>query len=208
MWKRLSVLCFAVLLATAPATMAQSGPGNDAVPDVILDAPRQQVIQAITGKLFVQHASAPSTALLGLNFSTFSGDIAGAIARTLTTREGNTVVVNQQGSNNTARISQTGQSNVAVMAQYGDLNRSTLTQDGNYNAYGALLQGDSNELDVVQQGDRNLYIINTWGGNLNHDVIQTGGYNTAIQVGPSNRLFGITQDGYGMNITIRHNGAQ
>ena len=194
-------------MLTAPAAMAQPVPDNDALPNV-RDASRQQVVSAITGKLSAQQASAPNTILLGLDFSTFSGNIAGAIAHTLTTHEGNTAVVNQQGDSNTARISQIGQSNVAVMAQYGDFNRSTLTQNGDYNAYGALLQGDYNELDVVQQGNQNTYIISTWGGNLNHDVVQTGGYNTAIQVGPSNRLFGITQNGYGMDITIRHNGAQ
>lgn len=195
---------------TAPAVMTQSGPDNDAVPpDVLPDTPRQQVVSAITGQLPVQDVTVSGGAVLfDLDLSTFSGDIAGALARALTTGTGNTAVINQQGDNNTARIDQQGQRNVAVMVQRGSFNTSTLLQEGHANVYGSLLNGSNNALDVQQIGDNNTYVFGFRGDRLDHSFDQIGDNNTAVQVGVSYQPFGIQQIGNNMNITIRHSGTQ
>jgi hypothetical protein len=188
--------------------MAQSVPDNGAVPDVI-DAPRPQVLSAITGQLPVERTMALGNAtLLQLDLSAFSGDIAGAIARALSTGPGNTAVIGQQGNSNTARIDQTGQSNVALMVQRGNYNTSTLLQDGSSNVYGSLLNGANNTLDVEQVGHNNTYLFGFQGSNLNHSFEQIGNGNTAVQIGVNYEPFGIQQRGNNMNMTIRHNGVQ
>jgi hypothetical protein len=201
---------FIIILAlsfmlTAPAAMAQPVPDDDALPDV-RDASRQQILQAITGKLSTERqsigASGPFIEL------TFSGIIANALARALTSNGGNTAVVYQTGTNNTAQITQRGQNNAAVMVQRGDFNTSTLLQDGSYNVYGSLLDGTNNTLNVVQTGSNNGYFLGFRGSDLNHTVMQDGVGNRAVQVGVGHKPFSIEQRGNNMDITVRHNGVQ
>ena len=191
---------------TAPAVMAQSSPGNDAVPDVIPDAPRQQVVSAITGQLpGEQRAATTGNVLFGLDFS---GPLAGIVARALSSGTGNTAAIFQEGANNSAQINQIGQSNVAVMVQRGSFNTSSLLQDGSYNVYGSLLDGTKNTLNVEQIGNNNGYLFGFQGSNLNHSVQQIGNNIQATQIGVGYAPFGIEQRGSNMDITIRHNGAQ
>ena len=205
MWKRLFIL-FALLALTAPASMAQSGPGNEAVPDVLPDTPRQQVVSAITGQLPGEQQAAPAgDALFDVDFS---GPLARIVARALTTGTSNTAVINQQGDYNTAQITQRGQNNAAVMVQRGSFNTSTLLQDGSYNVYGSLLDGTNNTLNVEQIGNNNGYLFGFQGSNLNHSVQQIGSNIQATQVGVGYAPFSIEQRGSNMDITIRHNGAQ
>lgn len=209
MWKRFTLLLFLTVTLTAPAATAQPVPDNDAVPNLMPDAPRQQVVSAITGQLPVERTAISGDAILfNLDLSAFSSDIAGAIARVLSTGPGNTAVIGQQGNSNTARIDQTGRGNVALMVQRGNLNTSTLLQEGNDNAYGSLLDGNNNTLDVQQLGNNNTYLFGFQGSNLSHSFEQIGSNNTAVQIGVSYEPFGIQQRGNNMNMTIRHNGAQ
>jgi len=209
MWKRFTLLLFLTVVLTAPAAMAQSAPDNDAVPNLMPDAPRQQVISAITGQLPVERAAISGDAILfNLDLSAFSSDIAGTLARILSAGPGNTAVIGQQGNSNIARIDQSGQGNVALMVQRGNFNTSTLRQEGYDNAYGSLLDGNHNRLDVQQLGNNNTYVFGFWGNRLNHAFEQVGDNNTAVQVGVSYEPFGIQQRGNNMNMTIRHNGAQ
>ena len=189
----------------APATMAQPVPDNDALPD-LRDASRQQIIQAITGKLSSEQPNAVSSGpFVEL---TFSGIIANASARSLTSGGGNTAVVYQAGNSNTAQIEQRGQNNAAVMVQRGDLNTSTLLQKGSYNVYGSLLDGANNTLNVEQTGNNNGYFLGFQGNDLDHTVVQDGVSNMAVQVGVGHQPFSIEQRGNNMEITVRHNGAQ
>ena len=205
MRKRFIPVLFALLVLAASSATAQPVPDNDAVPDRV-DAPRQQVVSAITGQLPAeQHTASTGSVLFELDFS---GTLAGIIARTLTSGTGNAAAIFQEGTGNTAQIEQMGQNNAAVMVQRGSFNTSTLVQDGSYNVYGSLLDGSNNTLNVQQIGHNNGYIFGFQGSNLNHSVQQIGNNISATQVGVGYAPFGIEQRGSNMDITIRHNGAQ
>jgi hypothetical protein len=215
MWKRFTLLLFLMVALTAPAAMAQPVPDNEAVPDPIPDAPRQQVVSAITGQLpgpaAPEAASGASTQEAVSFFGSLwpvLGTAADDVLRALANGNGNVAAINQVGTSNRAEIAQRGQSNVAVMLQYGSGNVSTLLQDGSSNVYGSLLNGTNNTLDVEQVGHNNTYLFGFQGSNLNHSFEQIGNGNTAVQIGVSYQPFGIQQRGNNMNMTIRHNGAQ
>jgi minor curlin subunit len=206
MWKLIASVLLTLLLLGPSAAIAQTGPDTDAVPDVLPDAQRQQVVSAITGQLPAeQGAAAAGNVLFELDFS---GTFAGIVARALTSGTGNTAAIFQDGANNTAQVEQIGQNNAAVMVQRGSFNTSTLLQDGNYNVYGSLLDGMNNTLRVEQIGDNNGYIFGFQGNNLNHAVQQIGNNIKATQIGMGHAPFSIEQHGSNMDITIRHNGAQ
>ena len=190
------------------ALHAQSVP-DAPLPSTVESTPESQVVSAITGRLpSEQNTTAGNPALINLDYAGFIGSIVSLAARNLTNGSGNTAVIDQQGNNNTARINQTGQRNVAVMVQQGDFNTSLLTQEGSNNVYGSWLQGDNNYLNVQQVGDNNSYLLGYWGNDLTHTVQQIGNNIKAVQVGVNYKPFGIQQRGSGMDITIRHNGAQ
>lgn len=199
-------LFLTAFLLCAPAAWAQSMPDNNAVPDVLPDAPRQQVVSAITGQLPAEQGAATAgNVLFELDFS---GTFAGIVARALTSGTGNTAAIFQDGANNTAQVEQIGQNNAAVTVQRGSFNTSTLLQDGNYNVYGSLLDGTNNTLRVEQIGDNNGYIFGFQGNHLNHSVQQIGNNIRATQIGVGHAPFSIEQRGSNMDITVRHNGAQ
>lgn len=204
-----------VLALTATAAHAQDVPASDAVPDPVPDAPRPQVISAITGQL-PGPASSPSTdagaaprALeqLGALWPLLGGAAHDAL-QTALQGNGNAAYVHQEGSFNTAHITQRGRANAAIMIQQGSGNTSRLLQEGTHNVYGSWLQGDDNVLNIEQIGSGNAYLFGFQGNRLHHSVQQVGTGIRAVQVGTGHAPFGIQQHGNGMDIIIRHNGAQ
>ena len=119
---------------------------------------------------------------------------------------GNTGLVQQFGDDNTAELTQTGQGNFAWIIQRGDRNTTLATQDGNHNTTRARQDGNRNVLDITQRGDGNTYEMSFEGGNdLNHEVVQIGRNNYALQEGVGEEPFGIRQRGNDMVIEIRYN---
>ena len=195
------------LFVTSLAAHAQSVPDTP-LPTTVEGTPESQVVSAITGKLDSEQMPSEGNAPILIDLPLPFAQGIGSALRGLSTGQGNVAVVNQRGNRNEARVEQIGQSNVAVMIQRGDYNASSVLQDGSNNAYSSFLRGNYNETSVLQRGDNNTYSLGFIGNNLDHSVLQDGSGHTAAQFGVGFQPFSIRQVGNGMDITIRHNGAQ
>lgn len=127
--------------------------------------------------------------------------------RTRLPQGGHFGLIHQDGAANLAVMDQDGASNLAVMMQHGSGNTTQLTQHGTGNIYGAWLTGNDNRLNVTQHGDANTYLLEFAGNGLafEHEAIQVGAGNQAVQLGTGTVPFGIEQRGDGMTLIIRHN---
>jgi len=123
--------------------------------------------------------------------------------------QGNLAMIRQEGSNNEALFDQTGNGNLAVLLQLGDGNTTTAQQIGTGNVFGVRIAGSYNTLDVLQDGSDNTYLLDYVGdGQTLPSAVQSGVGNQAVQVGEISAPFGVQQYGDGMQMIIRHNGAQ
>lgn len=119
---------------------------------------------------------------------------------------GNTAIVDQIGEGNQVYLVQEGRRNVAVAYQHGDDNIITAQQHGDSNVFGAWLVGSDNQLDVTQNGYGHRYLLGYIGDDLRPEaVVQNGIGNFASQFGIGGRLFGIRQQGNGVEVIIQHN---
>lgn len=145
---------------------------------------------------------------LGLAYSGLASEE--ALMRTLRGNGsgGNYAAAIQIGNGNSALLQQFGRSNIAVMQQIGNGNVTTLLQEGVGNVYSSTLTGDHNELNVQQLGNNNSYTFDFTGDDLEHSVVQEGDAIRAMQIGTAHRPVSIEQRGSGMDVIIRHNGAQ
>ena len=124
--------------------------------------------------------------------------------------QGNLALIRQEGgSDNEALLDQAGNGNLAVLLQIGSGNVTTARQLGAGNVFGVRIDGSYNELDVLQDGSENVYLLDYVGdGQVIEPAVQSGVGNQAVQVGEIAVPFGVQQYGNGMQMIIRHNGAQ
>lgn len=123
--------------------------------------------------------------------------------------QGNLAMIRQEGIGNEALFDQAGSGNLAVLLQLGDGNVTTARQTGTSNVFGVRIAGSYNALDVLQDGSDNTYLLDYVGdGQTILPTVQSGVGNQAVQVGEIGVPFGVQQYGNGMEMIIRHNGAQ
>ena len=111
----------------------------------------------------------------------------------------------QGGDGNFASITQNGTNHLAVVVHEGNSNFTDVTQNGSDHVAGIRLNGDDNQFRLTQDGSGHRYLLDFGGSNLNHEVVQNGVDNTAVQIGEGSMPFGIEQNGSGMTMIIRHN---
>jgi len=122
---------------------------------------------------------------------------------------GSGAAVYQDGDDNTARVTQNGAGHTAVLVQQGDGNTTTLEQNGTDHLAGIRLTGDSNTFGLTQNGSGHRYLLDFSskdGPPADHQVVQNGTSNTAVQTGQGITPFNIKQEGSGMTMVIRHRG--
>lgn len=167
-----------------------------------------QIVQEVLGST----SAAPVTpqeafdTIAGFGLSEYES---GALSAFSLGAQGNLALTHQDGANNEALLEQDGNGNLAVLLQLGDGNLTTSRQVGTGNVFGVRIAGSYNELDVEQEGADNVYLLDYVGdGQMLPSAVQSGVGNQAVQVGEIAVPFGVQQYGNGMEMIIRHNGAQ
>jgi len=109
----------------------------------------------------------------------------------------NNTVVNQTGNDQTAQVEQTGSDHKAQVIQAGDQNHATVDQSGKFSYVDVISRGNGNRDDVdqlgldplaasislyghiYQTGDKNEVDLHQEGNNIDINVEQRNGHNTA-----------------------------
>ncbi len=195
------ILSLALALMVLPAA-AQAQADN---PATQADA---QIVQEVLGSTSATPVTPQEAfdAIAGFGLSEHEG---GALDAFSLGAQGNLALIRQDGANNEAVLYQTGSGNLAALLQLGDGNVTTAQQNGTGNVFGVRITGHLNTLDVIQDGSDNVYLLDYIGdGQIIEPAVQSGVGNQAVQLGDIAVPFGVQQYGNGMEMIIRHNGAQ
>lgn len=167
-----------------------------------------QIVQEVLGSATAEPVT-PQEAFNEIRSFGLSEREGGALDAFSLASQGNLALIRQEGSGNEALFDQDGSGNLAVLLQLGDGNVTSARQTGTSNVFGVRITGSYNTLDVLQDGSDNTYLLDHVGdGQTLPSAVQSGVGNQAVQVGEIGVPFGVQQYGNGMQMIIRHNGAQ
>ena len=167
-----------------------------------------QIVQEVIGSTSAQPVT-PQEAFDEIRGFGLSEREGGALDAFSLASQGNLALIRQEGADNEALLDQSGSGNLAVLLQLGVGNATTARQIGTGHVFGVRIDGNYNELDVLQEGSDNTYLLDYVGdGQTLPSAVQSGVGNQAVQIGEIATPFGVQQVGNGMQMIIRHNGAQ
>lgn len=193
------ILSLALLILPAAAFAQAANPATQE---------EAQIVQEVIGSASAEPVT-PQEAFDEIRDFGLSEREGGALDAFSLASQGNLAMIRQEGANNEALLEQDGTGNLAVLLQLGDGNVTTARQIGTGNVFGVRIEGSYNELDVLQEGSDNVYLLDYVGnGQTLPAAVQSGVGNQAVQVGEIATPFGVQQFGNGMQMIIRHNGAQ